>query len=136
MVNVDESVPMNFVTKYSTPLDIAEMYSALPESSPRASCFAACCRKGRVIPFSPQEAELIEQGGTGLQIMSKEEVGDNKPGRRREFYKLLTDCAFLNPESRRCTISNALERPAACGAFQAGGAVCGPMQKPPELAVS
>lgn len=100
------------------------------------SCNAACCREGTGMPLSETEAEFLEQGGTelerGIEIAQSfvrlrtvaRLMRGQEPPQTRYMYKLETDCGYLDPETRECTVYNDLRRPKVCGAFPADSYGC------------
>ena len=55
--------------------------------------------------------------------MSKEQCRGYKPPRGRKFFKLLTDCGYLEPDGL-CDLYGDKTRPRACSEFQMGGLAC------------
>lgn len=98
-----------------------------------ASCIGACCMAKTIMELSPQEAEYMQDAGTDLQVLSKQEVkaisGGRKapkPDRGSSYYMLTSDCGNLDQETRQC--GDYENRPNVCREFDEGSYQCGRMR--------
>lgn len=101
-------------------------YAKLPVRNSHANCgscavASACCRKGIAAPFTRKEARQIIEAGTELRQIERSELSHRKPGRGKEFYEFLSDCANLDAAGK-CSIYE--YRPEICRQFAEGGLTC------------
>jgi Fe-S-cluster containining protein len=97
------------------------------EHSLCSDCNGACCRKNIALPLTAEQAKQLSDAGTAMLLMTISEIEGHEPGRGRNFYKFLSDCANLDPDSQRCM--NYGNRPDACRDFEAGGYLCQVMRR-------
>lgn len=98
----------------------------LPVKNAHADCgncgaASSCCKKGATAAFSEAEATQLIGAGTELRHVDRSELPKHKPGRGREFYQFMGDCANLGPNGE-CTIYES--RPKVCRDFPEGGLEC------------
>lgn len=85
-------------------------------------CAALCCRAGVSIVLSESEAEFLKSAGTDLQREEPKDYEMLEPG--HSFFRLLTDCAYIDPVSTKCTVWDSTQRPRACDTFAPGNQEC------------
>lgn len=91
------------------------------------TCIGACCKSNTAIPLNKKEAAFLRSAGTAMRRMTKDENNGNRPGWRRDFYKLESDCGNLNPTTGQCEAYE--ERPVICREFVVGSTACEAMRE-------
>ena len=80
------------------------------------------------MPLKKQEVTALEASGTELhQIADELWAGKPKPGFRKKYYQLDSDCGNLNQITNMCT--DYTTRPDICREFTAGTLICSTMKQ-------
>jgi len=77
--------------------------------------------------LSKREAAYMEAAGTELRLVPRDKWENNRPGFRRNFYELASNCGNLvvDPEGDKAPYcGDYYNRPDICAALPAGGGDC------------
>ena len=97
-----------------------------------AKCSSACCRKGVILPLTEDEYRFLTDAGTELAEHFPSVIEPRllrKPIIKPPLYKMLSNCAFNNPDTGECEAYVSDERPDICTKFRMGSSACVAIQR-------